>query len=124
MLGFAILLGFNLLGLAVKELGHIPLPANLIGLILFTASLFLRIVKLEWVEQTAGFLTKHMLLFFVPFLVGTMTFFPYIGAHWLSVGVSLVGSTFAVLAATGWMTAALSGRAGGKNRRERGVDGE
>jgi holin-like protein len=116
MPGFAILLGFNFLGLCIKEWTHVPLPANLIGLMLFTAALFARIVKLEWVEQPAGFLTKHMLLFFVPYLVGTMTFFPYIGAHLASVAVSLVASTFAVLAVTGWVTSALAGRSVRKER--------
>lgn len=107
MLGFAILLGFNLLGLAVKELAHLPLPANVIGLILFTAALFLKLIKLEWVETTATFLTRHMLLFFIPFVVGTMTFFSYIKAHWLAVIVGLMASTFCVLAVTGWVTRVL-----------------
>jgi holin-like protein len=118
MRGFAILLGFNLLGLAVRQWGHVPLPANLIGLMLFTASLFAGWVKLEWVEQTAQFLTKHMLLFFIPFLVGTMTFFPQIGAQWLSVLIGLVVSTFAVLAVTGWVTSALSGRGEREDRSD------
>lgn len=120
MLGFAILLGYNLLGLAIREWGHVPLPANLIGMMLFTASLFAGVIKLEWVEQPAQFLTKHMLLFFIPFLVGTMTFFPLIGAHWVSVLVSLVLSTFAVLAATGWAASALSGRQKGPEEKSAG----
>lgn len=123
MRGFAILLGFNLLGLAVHQWGHVPLPANLIGLMLFTASLFAGAVKMEWVEQTAQFLTKHMLLFFIPFLVGTMTFFPQIGAQWFSVLAGLVVSTFAVLAVTGWVTSALSGRSERKEREGREGEG-
>jgi holin-like protein len=108
MLGIAILFGFNLLGLVVKDLIHLPLPANVIGLILFTASLYTGLIKLEWVEASAQFLTKHMMLFFIPFLVGTMTFFPYIGAHFFSMAVSLFASTFIVLAVTGWITMRLS----------------
>jgi holin-like protein len=117
MLGFAILLGFNLLGLALKEWTHIPLPANLIGLILFAAALFTKVIKLEWVEQSAGFLNKHMLLFYVPFLVGTMTFFPYIGQHLVPVLVGLIGGTLVVLAATGWTASALSGQGRGKETK-------
>jgi holin-like protein len=116
MLGFAILLGFNLLGLVVKDWTHVPLPANLIGLMLFAAALFTKIIKLEWVEQSAGFLNKHMLLFYVPFLVGTMTFFPYIGGHLVPVLVGLVGGTLVVLAVTGWTTSALSGRSSGSGK--------
>jgi holin-like protein len=108
MIGVAILLGFNILGLLVKETTQLPLPANVIGLILFTAALYARLIKLEWVETSAQFLTKHMMLFFIPFLVGTMTFFPYIGAHFFSMVVSLFASTFIVLAVTGWITSRLS----------------
>jgi holin-like protein len=124
MRGFAILLSFNLLGLAVRQWGHVPLPANLIGLMLFTASLFAGWVKLEWVERTALFLTKHMLLFFIPFLVGSMTFFRQIGAQWLSVLAGLVVSTFAVLAVTGWVTSAFSGRELRREWNEQGKRGE
>jgi holin-like protein len=110
MLGIAILLGFNLLGVVAKELIQIPLPANVIGLILFTVSLYARLIKLEWVEASAQFMTKHMMLFFIPFLVGTMIFLPYIGAHFFSLVVSLFASIFIVLAVTGWVTMRLSSK--------------
>lgn len=108
MLGIAILLGFNFLGMAVKDLLQLPLPANVIGLVLFTVSLYLGLIKLAWVEVSAQFMTKHMMLFFIPFLVGTMVFFPYIGSHFFSMVVSLFASTFIVLAVTGWITMRLS----------------
>ncbi|MDT2193319.1 CidA/LrgA family protein [Paenibacillus larvae] len=41
---------------------HVPLPANVIGLILFTGSLYTGLINLEWVESAAQFLTKHMML--------------------------------------------------------------
>jgi holin-like protein len=107
MLGMAILLGFNALGLGIKELLHLPLPANVIGLILFTASLFTGIVRLEWVESSAQFLTKHMMLFFIPFLVGTVSFFTYFGTHLFAIVISMFLSTFLVLIATGWVTSKL-----------------
>ncbi|WP_306611405.1 CidA/LrgA family protein [Paenibacillus sp. GD4] len=67
--GFAILLGYYLLGTWLQGALQLPLPANVIGLLLFTLSLFAGIVKLEWVEQSAQFLIQHMLLFFTPFVV-------------------------------------------------------
>jgi holin-like protein len=69
------------------------------------------------VESAAHFLTKHMMLFFIPFLVGTISFFPFIGAHFFSIVISLFFSTFAVLAATGWVTSRLAGKeTQGENR--------
>jgi len=109
MVGFAILLAFHLLGYAVKAAVSIPLPPNVIGLILFTAALFLKIVKLEWVEQSAQFLLRHMMLFFAPLIVGTIAFFPLLGREWLAAVVSLIGGTVVVLLVTGWVTTLAAG---------------
>ena len=49
--GFAIIAGFYLAGLLLKEALGIPLPGNVIGLLLFAAALFLGVVKLERVER-------------------------------------------------------------------------
>lgn len=107
MLGLAILLGFHLVGLWFQLYLHIPLPGNVIGLILFTISLFTGLIKLEWVETTASWFTGHMMLFFLPFVVGTMAFFPLIGANWLSIGLGVVGSSIATLLITGFFTSKL-----------------
>ncbi|SEB59311.1 CidA/LrgA family protein [Paenibacillus sp. GP183] len=107
MLGFAILLGFNLIGVWLQMSLHFPLPGNVIGLILFTGALFARLIKLEWVETTASWLTGHLMLFFTPIVVGTMVFFPLIGSNWLSIGIGLAGSTMAVLLVTGFITSKL-----------------
>ncbi|WP_010494136.1 CidA/LrgA family protein [Paenibacillus elgii] len=115
MRGFAILLGFYLLG-TILQLGlKLPLPANVIGLILFTASLFLKWVKVEWVEEAGGFLIKHMLLLFAPIVVGTMVFFSWIGEQAVTILVSLFASTFGVLLVTGWTAKLFSG---GRTRKE------
>jgi len=118
MLGFSILLGFYLLGAILHHFVHIPLPANVIGLILFTASLFLKLVKLEWVEDAGQFLIRHMLLFFIPFVVGTMVFFHYIGMYAVQLLVSLFASTAGVLVVTG-RTVKLFKRKGGERHEAR-----
>ncbi|SFB06757.1 holin-like protein [Cohnella sp. OV330] len=105
MTGFAILLGFNLLGLVVQRALHMPIPGNVIGLILFTAALFLRLVKLEWVERSAELLTRHMMLFFVPYIVGTIAFLPLLRENGLAIAVSLVGSTLIVMLVAGSVAA-------------------
>lgn len=107
MLGIAILLGFNLLGLLLHYVLHIPLPANVIGLILFVICLFLKLIKLEWVEDAAQFMIKHMMIFFAPIIVGTMVFFPLLGEYWISISFTIVLSTIVVLLVTGWSTSLL-----------------
>lgn len=107
MLGFSIILGFNITGLLLQIVLHVPLPGNVIGMLLFTIALFCKWVRLEWVEETAAWLTKHMLLFFTPYVVGTLAFFPLIGSQWISIAGGLIGSTLLVLIVTGWVTSKL-----------------
>ena len=110
MRGLAILLAFHFLGLFIHEVASVPIPANVIGLILFTACLFLKIIKLEWVEASAQFLLRHMLLFFIPFVVGTIVSFPLIRESLLSIVFGLVLSSLLALAVTGWFTQWLEKR--------------
>jgi holin-like protein len=77
------------------------MPGVVIGLVLFTASLFLGWIKLEWVESSSSFLLKHMLLFFVPMTVLTMRLAPMIRANWAALSVSIMVSTLAVMVTTG-----------------------
>lgn len=110
MLGLAILLAFHLLGLWIQTSLSLPVPANVIGLILFTVCLFLRIIKLEWVEASAQFLLRHMLLFFVPFVVGTMVYAPLLRDSLVAIVFGLVLSSLLSLAMTGWLTQWLERR--------------
>jgi len=106
MIGFAILLGFNLLGLLLQHVG-VPLPANVIGLVLFTACLFARLIKLEWVEPAADLLLRNMLLFFAPTIVGSIAFASQLRTEWVAVTLGIVGSTIASMLGTGLIARTL-----------------
>lgn len=97
----AILLGFNLLGVALQRAGGVPLPGAVLGLMLFALSLFLGVVKLEWVEAEANVLLRHMLLFFAPVIVGVIAFRDLLVREWRPIAVGLVGSWLAVIVVTG-----------------------
>jgi len=104
----AILLGFQLAGHVLHVAAGVPLPAGVLGLILFAACLFLGLVRLEWVEPAAGFLLRHMLLFFAPVVVGVVAFTPLLRREWPAVTVGLVGSFLVVLLVTGWVASWLT----------------
>lgn len=63
MRGLILLLVFNGVGLLLHEGAGVPLPSNVLGMLLLLAALLTKLVKLEWVEETASFFTKHMMLF-------------------------------------------------------------
>jgi holin-like protein len=110
MQGLAIMLAYQFIGYLAHQFLYIPLPANVIGLILLVISLFCGWVKLEWIERSAQFLLKHMMVFFAPTIVGTIVFFSKIGAEWVTISLSLLGGALAVLLITGWSTTWLAER--------------
>ncbi|QJD85755.1 CidA/LrgA family protein [Cohnella herbarum] len=116
MLGIGILLGFHLLGMILQHALSLPLPANVLGLLLFVVSLFAGWIKLEWVEVSANFLLRHMMLFFIPIIVASQLFFPFMKEQWLAIGLSWLGSTLIALFVTGWATKAWT--AGEKEANE------
>ena len=110
MLSFSILLFFNFLGLlAQKQLG-VPLPANVLGMLFLTIALFTGLVKLHWVEPGANFLLHHMVLFFVPFVVGALALMSLFRENWLAIFASVVLSSLFTMAATGYVAQRLMPR--------------
>lgn len=99
-LGTAIIVGIFLLGDFLHRIG-VPVPAGVLGLMLFYAGLQLRIVKMDWVERAAGFLLRHMVLLFIPLTVGLMDMGGVLSRQLGAICLSLVVSFVAVLLLTG-----------------------
>ena len=86
---------------------HLPLPANLVGMILMLALIVCRILPLQWVRAGARWLLAEMLLFFVPDRQNSQ------GTLWYPVQLLLVDgwrifavialSTVMVLGTTAWV---------------------
>jgi holin-like protein len=106
----AILLGFQFVGEAISRFLAVPIPGSVIGMGLLLAALGSGLVRLAWVEEGADLLLAHLALFFIPAGVGVMVHFDLLKAQWLPVVVSMVLSTFVVMAVTGWVETALSRR--------------
>jgi holin-like protein len=98
--GFAILVGFLLLGSLLHRLG-VPIPGGVLGLLLFYLAMSAGLVKLQWVEKTANLLLRHMVLLFVPITVGLMDMGPLLSRQALAITASLLVSLTAVLLTTG-----------------------
>ena len=100
---FAILFGCLALGELLIYFTGIPLPSSIVGMLLLTLSLQLRVIRLEWVQTLADFLVANIGFFFVPPGVAIMCHFKLIKAEWLPIVVASVISTVLVLAVTGWV---------------------
>lgn len=110
MRGMAILLLMQFSGSLISTWMALPIPGNVLGMALLLCFLLLGWVKVEWLDDIAELLLSNMALFFVPAGVGVMVYADLIEREWLPISVGLVLSTFIVMAVTGWVEQALSGR--------------
>ena len=114
ILQFGILMAFLAAGELVVSLTGIPIPSSIIGMILLTAALHFKVIKLRHVEMLANFMVHNLGFFFVPAGVGLINCLGLISDQWLPIVGASVGSTIIIMAVTGrvhqWVRHAMSRR--------------
>lgn len=109
---------------ALSEVGYqvagrfeLPLPGNLVGMILLSALLATGMIRLRRIEGGASVLLRHLAFFFVPIAVGIMSFGELLRSSGLVLLVVLLVSTLAGIIVAGRVTQML------KQSRERAQAG-
>jgi len=102
ILQIAIIFFYLALGELVVWVTGVPIPSSIIGMILLAASLSAGWLDIRRVDRAAEFLVRNLGFFFVPAGVGLINCLDIIAAEWLPIVATLVISTFAVIASTGW----------------------
>ena len=97
-----IIFGCLAVGELIVWLTGITIPSSIIGMLLLTACLQMKLIKIEWVKEMADFLISNLGFFFVPPGVALMLYFDVIKEELLPITVSIVVSTILVLVVTGW----------------------
>jgi holin-like protein len=111
--GVAVLLLFQLAGEVIARAAGIPVPGPVAGMVLLLATLQLRGPGEELRVASSGLLS-HLSLLFVPAGVGVVLHAPRLAAHWPALALSLVVSTVATIAVSGWLGERLSRGGGGR----------
>ena len=96
-----IILGIYLLGEFISEVLSLPVPGNILGMIILLFLLCTKIIKLEQIETIANFLLDHLAFFFIPAGVGLMTSVDIIKDSWLKLIVVCIATTIIIIASTG-----------------------
>ncbi|WP_164214683.1 CidA/LrgA family holin-like protein [Virgibacillus sp. YIM 98842] len=90
-----------LIGEWAANIFNLLIPGSVIGMILLLILLFMRGIKVEWIEEGAGFMVRHLTFFFIPATVGIMQYFEvFTGKGFLLVIIVLI-STLLVMAVSG-----------------------
>ncbi|CNF13617.1 CidA/LrgA family protein [Yersinia enterocolitica] len=80
---------------------HLPLPANIVGMLLLLAMIMLRVLPVRWVQAGSRWLLAEMLLFFVPAVVAVVNYAQLIMVDGWKIFAVIAVSTSLTLAATG-----------------------
>jgi len=82
---------------------HLPLPANLVGMMLMLTLIVCRVIPLNWVRAGASWLLAEMLLFFVPAVVAVVNYAQLLMVDGWRIFAVIALSTLMVLGATAWV---------------------
>jgi holin-like protein len=90
-----------LAGAKVVAFLHLPIPGNVLGMLLLLGLLWTKIIPLQWVDEAAALLLKHLAFFFIPFAVGLMVWGDLFRAQGLVLLFVIVAGAIFSVACTG-----------------------
>jgi holin-like protein len=96
----ALYIAFFLVAQELVERFHLPLPANIVGMLLLLALIMLRVLPLGWVKAGSRWLLAEMLLFFIPAVVAVVNYSQLLRVEGWRIMLVIGLSTLLVLAAT------------------------
>jgi len=96
--GLVIIFGFLFIGETLSELFNLPIPGNVIGMVLLTFALLFNVINVEDIEKEAEFFIRNMSVMFIPPGVGIISYWgliksqavPIFGALVISFALTLV----------------------------------
>lgn len=98
-----IILIIYFIGEAISKFFKLPVPGNIIGMILLLLLLGTKVIKVESVETVSNFFLDHLAFFFVPAGVGLITAMDLLKGNSLKLLFVCILSTIIVLVITGFI---------------------
>lgn len=101
LIQFGIILLVCLMGDFLHTSLDLPIPGNVLGMVMLLLFLLTGIVKLSMIEDVSNFMLKHLSFFFIPAAVGLITCFSILEGKWTALMFISVVSTFIIAVVTG-----------------------
>ncbi|MDF1616748.1 CidA/LrgA family protein [Petrocella sp. FN5] len=102
-----ILLLMVVLGEILNKVFKIPIPGNIMGMILMLLALQTGLVKLDQVEGISKFLLNHLAILFIPAGVGLLAVTGMLKESWHILVFIAIVTTILVMVMTAWVVHAL-----------------
>lgn len=85
----------------ITDTFNLLIPGSVIGMILLIILLFTRMLKVEWIEEGAGFMVKYLPFFFIPAFIGLMVYYKIFAGKGFLLLIIVLFSTILVMVASG-----------------------
>ncbi|MFJ7950980.1 CidA/LrgA family protein [Lysinibacillus sp. NPDC096418] len=108
---------FYYIGVGIVSLLHLPFPASIVGLLLLALSLQFKIIKVEYIQDGAGFLIGVLTLFFIPATVGVIDYPQLWTSTGLLVMLAVTVSTLIAIYVTGSISQVIERKEAAKKDR-------
>ncbi|MBR3073548.1 CidA/LrgA family protein [Fibrobacter sp.] len=102
LLQLALILGICYVGDLIHDFTGIPIPGNILGMLILLLLLSLKIVKLEQIREISDFFLKRLAFFFLPPAIGLMLVGDDVKSQWPILLFLCIAITIVTMAATGW----------------------
>ena len=102
LLQLALILGICYVGDLIHDFTSIPVPGNILGMLILLLLLCLKIVKLEQIREISDFFLKRLAFFFLPPAIGLMLVGDDVKSQWPLLLFLCIAITIVTMAATGW----------------------
>lgn len=97
----AIIVAICVAGNIIQETFNVPIPGNIIGMLLLLTLLLTNTLKLSMIEDISNFMLKHLSFFFIPAAVGLITCFSILDGKWFTLMFISLVSTIIIVVVTG-----------------------
>lgn len=103
-----IILGIYLLGELLSVSLHLPIPGNILGMVILFVLLYAKVVKVDNILNVTNFLLDHLSFFFIPAGVGLMASIGIIKSTWWQLLVVCILTTVIIIGVTGIVVQTIS----------------
>ena len=114
LLQLALILGICYVGELIHDYTDIPIPGNILGMLILLLLLCLKVIKLEQIREVSDFFLKRLAFFFLPPAIGLMLVGDDVKSQWPLLLILCIVLTIVTMAATGWTVQLFSKKSKGK----------
>ena len=113
-----IIFGIYLLGVLITDITGVPIPGNVIGMVILFLLLYLKVIKVEQISTISNFFLEHLAFFFIPAGVGLISSFSVIKKILLQLLIVCFVTTAITMICTGLVVQKIA------NKKEGDKDGK